>query len=411
VKGRFLIPPALVLALAVLSGGGRPAPARVERLDEVLTNRISDIPELRRMDEAVDSFMQFWSLHGVSLSIMRNDSLVYAKGYGMAGPREPMTPGTTLRMASVSKLLTAVAIMKLQEEGRVFLDTPVFGPFGVLNGYDPCIKDDNYFLITVEHLLRHQAGFSTRGGDPLFSPHTGTREDLVRRELAKPLDFLPGSDQKYSNLGYLLLSLIVEKVTGVPYERYMQEEILEPMGCHDFRIGGNYLKDRHPGETRYYMQPDAVNCSSFDGKYASVEKCYGGNDIPLLSGAGAWTGSAPELSRLVAHIDGLSPVEDILSEYTVRQMTRYFDEDTFCLGWVDCRPDGEWTRTGSFSGTSALIKVYPDGECWILLSNTSSWRGSRFTKDVAALFRNLRSRFSAQLPRRDLFQEQPTLQR
>ena len=191
----------------------------------------------------------------------------------------------------------------------------------------------------------------------------------------------------------------------MPYEQYMQDTILAPMGCHDFRIGGNYLKDRLPGETRYYMQPDAERCASFDGKQGSVEKCYGGNDIAGLSGAGAWTGSTPELARLVAHIDGHGPVTDILSTFSVEQMTRYFDEDTYCLGWVDCRPFGEWTRTGSFSGTSALIKVYPDGESWIFVSNTSTWRGSRFTKDVGAFFQNLRSRFSADLPRRDLFQE------
>ena len=107
----------------------------------------------------------------------------------------------------------------------------------------------------------------------------------------------------------------------------------------------------------------------------------------------------------MAHIDGHGPVTDILSTFSVEQMTRYFDEDTYCLGWVDCRPFGEWTRTGSFSGTSALIKVYPDGESWIFVSNTSTWRGSRFTKDVGAFFQNLRSRFSADLPRRDLFQE------
>jgi len=84
-------------------------------------------------------------------------------------------------------------------------------------------------------------------------------------------------------------------------------------------------------------------------------------------------------------------------------MTHYFDENTYGLGWVDCKPDGEWTRTGSFSGTSALIKVYPDGECWIMITNTSAWRGSRFTRNTAALFRNLRSRFSSQLPTRDMF--------
>ena len=91
------------------------------------------------------------------------------RGYGRADASKPMTPGTLLRMASVSKLITAVGIMKLQERGKLVLDTPVFGPFGVLDGYDKYITDDNYYLITVEHLLRHQAGFTQKGGDPMFS--------------------------------------------------------------------------------------------------------------------------------------------------------------------------------------------------------------------------------------------------
>lgn len=387
------------------------APVYVADLNSAIVNE--DIPELKAMDHAIDSFMNFWSLKGASLAIMRNDSLLYAKGYGKADSTTPMTPGTTMRLASVSKLLTAVGIMKLQEEGKVFLDTPVFGPFGVLNEYDSYIKDNNYYLITVEHLLRHQAGFSVRGGDVMFSKLTFMRDwglsepptpqFVVQKQLGRRLAFEPGTWQEYSNFGFLLLSLIIEKVSGEPYDQYMQEHVFAPAGCTQFRIGGNYLKDRLPGESQYFMQPDSEPVPSFDGKYSAVDKCYGGNDITGLMGAGAWTASAVEMARLVGCIDGRGPMEDILSEESVRKMTTWYDADTFSLGWNDTKPDGEWTRTGSFSGTSALVKVYPDGECWIFISNTSAWRGSRFTKNTAHLCKNLRSRFSSVLPSRDLF--------
>jgi len=185
----------------------------------------------------------------------------------------------------------------------------------------------------------------------------------------------------------------------------MQEEVFAPAMCHDFRIAGNYLADRHPGETRYYMQPDSPTMPSFDGRFAAVEKCYGGNNVSGSMGAGGWTGSAPELARMVACIDGHGPVDDILLPFSVAQMTNYYDPDTYSLGWNDTKVTGEWTRSGSFSGTQALIKTYPDGECWIFISNTSSWRGSRFARNIAALFENLRSRFSRDLPVRDLFRE------
>ena len=411
-SGKALIPVLLLL----LAGGGcsfllrghsdevPPEPVYRDSLNRVITNALSAIPDLEPMDQAVDSFMDFWSLHGVSLAIMRNDSLVYAKGYGMADSATPMTPGTTLRIASVSKLLTAIGVMKLQEEAKLFLDTPVFGPMGILNKYDSYIRDDNYYLITVEHLLRHQAGFTTRGGDPVFSPWTSL-DALLRTQLRRPLSYEPGTWQEYSNFGFLLLSLVIEQVSGQPYEDFMQKHVFEPARCHGFRIGGNDLSERQPGETRYYMQPDAEKTRSFDGQYASVEKCYGGNNVSGSLGAGGWTGSAVELARMVASIDGKGPLEDILLDYSVNQMTNYFDRETFSLGWNDTRPDGEWTRSGSFSGTQALVKTYPDGECWILISNTSSWRGSRFSGNIGALFTNLRSRFSGALPHRDLFQE------
>ena len=370
-----------------------------DSLNGYLSNELSTLPE---MDAVVDSFMNFWSLRGVSLAVMRNDSLLYAHGYGKADASTPMTPGTTLRLASVSKLLTAIGIMRLQEKGLVYLDSPVFGPYGVLKRYDSYIKDEDYYLITVEHLLRHQAGFTSRGGDPVFSPYS-SREALLQKQLGRHLAYEPGTSQEYSNLGFLLLSLIIEEVSGKPYEQFMQEEVFSPALCRGFRLAGNYLADRHPGETRYYMHPEATLTASFDGRYAAVEKCYGGNDVRGSLGAGGWTGSAAELARMVACIDGQGPLEDILVPFSVRQMTDYYDADTFSLGWNDTKPTGEWTRSGSFSGTQALVKTFPDGECWVFIANTSTWRGSRFAYNIAALFENLRSRFSSDLPVRDLF--------
>ena len=390
-------------------------PALLHAQDRGLNDRLTnDLSRLRAMDAVVDSFMNVWSLRGVSLSIMRNDSLVYARGYGRADGARPMTPGTLLRMASVSKLLTAVGIMKLQERGKLVLDTPVFGPFGVLTEYDKYITDDNYYLITVEHLLRHQAGFTQQGGDPMFNTarmmreigtsKAPTAEQLTRNLVRRPLAYLPGTTQEYSNFGYLLLSMVIEKLTGEPYEAWMQREVLAPAGCTDFHIGGNHYEDRFPGETRYYMHKEARPTEAFDGR-GQVERCYGANDIHGLSGAGAWIGSTIELARFVASIDGIPEFADQLSEFSVYQMTQRLSDDIYSLGWVDCTDYGEWTRTGTFSGTSALVKKFSDGECWILISNTSTWMGSRFSRETSALCRNLRRRFSARLPKRDLFLE------
>ncbi len=411
---------ALVAAVTVLVAAHRPKPAPPPVnaiLNETLTNAMSDSDSLRGIDKEVQEFMKYWRIQGISLSVMRNDSLMFSKGYGWADKEknEVMTPGHILRLASVSKLLTATGIMKLEEQGRLSLDDRVFGPDGILcdSLWTALISDSLYYDITVEHLLRHKGGFSTRGGDPMFSTRTimlqnrlSTPPDqntLVKVQLRRPLAFVPGETQEYSNFGFLLLSMIIEKLTGTDYESWMQENILKPAGCVDFHIAGNYYQDKYPNEVRYYVQPDDSPVDEFNNSGRKVVRCYGGNDIPTLSGAGAWAASTAELCRFVASIDGRPEVPDIISVESVRRMTEWFDPDTFSLGWNDTKPTGEWTRTGTFSGTSALIKYFPDGECWVLVTNTSTWRGAGLARFTTEMFEKSRTACSALLPLRNLF--------
>ena len=125
------------------------------------------------MDKDIERYMKRWELRGVQIAVSRNDSLVYAKGFGWADEErgEAMTPGHIMRIASVSKLLTAVGIMKLREQGRLKLSDHVFGADGILNDtlYTNTIRDKRHFDITVEQLLRHEAGFTNYAGDPMFS--------------------------------------------------------------------------------------------------------------------------------------------------------------------------------------------------------------------------------------------------
>ena len=168
-------------------------------------------------------------------------------------------------------------------------------------------------------------------------------------------------------------------------------------------IAGNYYEERYSNEARYYMHDGSELCPEYDMSGDLVEKCYGGNDIRGLSGAGAWCGSPAELCRFVASIDGKPQIPDILSRESIAEMTEYFDPETFSLGWNDTKPDGEWTRTGTFSGTSALVKYFPDGECWIMITNTSTWRGPGLARYTEAMFKKCRERYSPLLPDRDLF--------
>lgn len=390
------------------------------RLNEVLTNEMSDTSSLSAMDSRVEAYMRQWGLRGVSLAVMKNDSLVYAKGYGWADKEKElrMAPSNILRVASVSKLLTAAGIMLLQEKGLLSLRDTVFGPRGILTdtAYTSVMKDPNYNRITVEDLLRHKGGFTQAGGDPMFSTryimqqnHLDTPPDhitLLQTQLKRRLRFVPGTSQSYSNFGYLLLSMIIEKVSGEDYEKFMQDNVLIPAGCVDMHIANNYYEEKFPNEVKYYNGADSGLVEEYNNSGRMVDRCYGGNDVHALAGAGAWVTSVPELARFVASIDGRDEIPDIISQESVAAMTQWFDEQTYSLGWNDTKPTGEWTRTGTLSGTSALIKYYPDGECWIMVTNTSTWKGPGFTRYTAGLFRDLRTRYSSLLPHRDLFYRQ-----
>lgn len=386
-------------------------------LNDTLTNAMSSQPELHAMDSIMQRYLKRWEIHGAQLAISRHDSLLYARGFGYADKdrKIPMEPSYIMRMASVSKLITATGIMKLRDMGKIRLSDKVFGPKGILNDtfYVNSIRDKRYFDITVEQLLRHKAGFTNYAGDAIFSTryimqqnHLTTPPDhrtLLRIVLRRHLGYTPGTAQRYCNIGYTLLSLIIEKRMGMSYENFMQRYVLNPAGCYDFHIAGNYLKDRRKNETVYYMHSSSVPVPEFNNSGRMVVRCYGENDITTALGAGAWVASAAELCRLVASIDGDRTVPDVISPQAVKLMTQEMPDHQFSLGWNFTPRNRPWIRTGSLVGTSALVLHYPDGECWVFITNTSTWKGHKFSQDTMALFEKLRKRFGSKMPKRNMF--------
>lgn len=388
-----------------------------KHLNDTLTNALSAQPELHAMDSIMQRYLKRWEIHGAQLAISRHDSLLYARGFGYADKdrKIPMEPSYIMRMASVSKLITATGIMKLRDMGKIRLSDKVFGPKGILNDtfYVNSIRDKRYFDITVEQLLRHKAGFTNYAGDAIFSTRYIMQQNrlttppdhrtLLRIVLRRHLGYTPGTAQRYCNIGYTLLSLIIEKRTGMSYENFMQRYVLYPAGCYDFHIAGNYLKDRRPNETVYYMHSSSVPVPEFNNSGRMVVRCYGENDITTALGAGAWVASAAELCRLVASIDGDRIVPDVISPQAVKLMTQEMPDHQFSLGWNFTPRNRPWIRTGSLVGTSALVLRYPDGECWVFITNTSTWKGHKFSQDTMALFEKLRKRFGSKMPKRNMF--------
>ncbi|MEE4213557.1 MAG: serine hydrolase domain-containing protein [Bacteroidales bacterium] len=366
------------------------------------------------MDRSINYFLRYWNINGASVAIARDGKLVFAKGYGLADSSRniEVQPYHKFRIASISKLVTATAIMKLQAENRIKLNDKVFGPSGILNGeYFSDPRDKRAHDITVAHLLAHQGGWSHRYGDHMFMPHVVADflgkelpvsvEDIVRFALDKRLHYTPGMGRSYSNLGYAILGLVIEEVSGMTYENYCKKKIFEPLGIYDFELARNLYDEKDPLEVRYYEPGNAILKSSIYGSGEMLPGPYGGNDIEALGAAGAWIGTAPDLLRFVTAVDGLDVVEDILPEASIEFMTDR--TNGFApVGWKATTANGYWWRTGSFAGTSAMIKRTPDGTLWAVLLNTSTWKSSMFTADINSLMSraiaNTRS-----WPEKDLF--------
>ncbi|MFN8241654.1 MAG: serine hydrolase domain-containing protein [Bacteroidales bacterium] len=359
-----------------------------------ITNSLSSGLEFAGLERTVSGFLKNWDLAGASVAVSRNGKLVYARGFGFADKEAgiEIQPYNKFRIASISKLVTAVAIMKLQESGKLSVYERVFGPGGILNDsifMHP--RDKRAYDITVAHLLSHEGGWTTRWGDQMFMPVTVAESmgmvppvdtrTIVKFALGKYMHFTPGTGKSYSNLGYAILGLVIEKVSGMTYEEYCKKEVLEPLGIYDMTLAKNLSSEKAPFEVNYYEPGDAVLKPSIYDTTKIVPASNGGNDIEALGGAGAWIATAPDLLKLLLAIDGFSSRADILSDSSISFMTDN-NNGYAPVGWKTTIMDGNWWRTGTFPGSACMIKRQPDGTAWAVLLNSSAWNGPEISASV-----------------------------
>lgn len=347
--------------------------------------------QVQKFEHNVDRFLNYWNIQGASVSIAREGKIIYTNGFGLADTvsKTPVQPSHMFRMASVSKLVTAVAIMQLCEDGKLKLDSHVFGENGVLN-FAPYneYRDKKVEQIEVRHLLNHSGGWTTRYGDPMFINNTIARridkdelittEDIIAYMLTKRLHFTPGTASYYSNLGFAILSKVIEAASGMPYETYVKANILDPLGIQDMRLGKNTHEEWLKNEVCYYEQPDARKVNSIYGTDDLVRKCDGGSNIEALQGAGAWIGTSLDVLKLVLTVDGEDTFFDILSKESIEAMVTPDHTGFSPYGWRTTQYHGDWLRTGTLAGSTALVKKGEKGLTYVILCNTSPWKGSEF---------------------------------
>ncbi len=182
-----------------------------------------------KVDDYMKAEMQQQHIPGLSLAVVKDGQIILAKGYGFANVEHqvPVKPETIFQSGSMGKQFTATAVMMLVEAGKVSLSDPITKFFSD--------APESWKNITVRHLLTHTAGTTDYPRDFDFR-RDYTEDELLKRAEAIPLSFQPGEKWNYSNLGYVLLGILIHKVSGQFYGDFLQERVFRPLGMTTARI-------------------------------------------------------------------------------------------------------------------------------------------------------------------------------
>lgn len=276
-----------------------------------------------KVDGKVYDFMKTFHVPAVGLAISKDEEIVYAAGYGFAVPatRQRADERTLFRIASLSKQHTAIAVMQLAEQGKLSLDAPVFGKDGILSEEFGAVEGAKA-AVTVRHLLQHTSGWTSSPEDPMF-PNAGSPYDgkSLKERVRYVLDNVkqessPGTLFSYYNLGYGILGMVIEKVSGMDYEFYLKEHVYKPAGIADIHVGGDKAH-RRENEVVY----EATGYAPYD------------NDMEMLKAAGGLVASARELMMLANCVDYGQKVPDILTKASLDEMYTPSSVANYGLGW------------------------------------------------------------------------------
>jgi N-acyl-D-amino-acid deacylase len=356
--------------------------------------------EVQPFDRLLQTFVVENNISAAALAVVRDGRLVLARGYSRSADlaREAVGPTSLFRIASISKPITAVAVLQLVEQGKLSLDDKVFTLLDLGNGLSADAKiDPRLREVTIGQLLRHTAGFDRQKSfDPMFRsvaiaeslgvPPPAGPEHVIRYMATRSLDFDPGDRYAYSNFGYCLLGRVIEKVTGQGYEQAVQASVLKPLGIRGMRIGKTLPEGR--AEHEVFYDGSLLPRTAVIGKVGEwVSAPYGGWYLEAMDSHGGWIASAVDLVRLARSLDDvehcpLLKPESIRAMWARPEGAAGFAADgsekpTFYgYGWFvrpgkDGAPLTCW-HTGSLDGTATLLVHRADRTSWAVLFNRRS---------------------------------------
>jgi len=356
-------------------------------------------------------------LPGATLALAKEGRLVFAKGYGWAdlSASEPVQPSTRFGLASLSKPITAVAALKLVEQGKLRLNERVFDHLGHIKPPPGARIDNRLRTVTVLQCLNHSGGWdrAIRGDPAMWEPQIcrafGVRPPLSSQQfisfaMTLPLDFLPGSESKYSNVGFIILGEVVAAVANQSYHRFVLDHVLKPMGIprvEVHRLDGKYLA----GEAIRYLPGTLIPLPAMR--------------LPMVDATGGWSGSVVDMVRFLTNLDG-SRGQPILGEKMRELMLapppkplRPRENGTYVgLGWDSVIPAGKargYYKDGSYEGMRTYMKRLPNGVNWAMLFNASMEFDTTDMGTIARTVQEVRQVVERleKYPDIDLFKEYP----
>jgi CubicO group peptidase (beta-lactamase class C family) len=313
----------------------------------------TDQQKAKRFDSICEVYSKKNMFSG-SVLIAKNGKVLLSKGYGMANYSYdiPNTSTTKFKLASVSKQFTAMAIMILQEKGKLSTDDK-------LNKYIAGYPNGD--KITIHHLLTHSSGIHNFTDLPVFDsimarPHT--LEQNIKHFKNLPLDFEPGTKFNYSNSGYVLLSYIIEKASGKNYGDYIQEAIFQPLGMKNSGLYSNttVLKNYAEGYS--------------EGSNGLEHPTH--IDMSIPSGAGALYSTVEDLYLW----DRALTTEKLVKRSTLEKIFTPF-KDGYAYGWMiqEFRGHKLQMHRGGIQGFSTVINRFPNEDLTIIiLKNVDNYK-------------------------------------
>ena len=323
-----------------------------------------------KVDEYIRSEMQAQQIPGVALAVIKDGKMVIARGYGFANVEHqvPVKPETIFQSGSTGKQFTATAVMMLVEEGKLNLDDKItkYFPDG----------PEAWRNITVRHMLTHTSGMTDYPED-FDLRRDYTEDELYQRIKTIPLAFQPGEKWSYSNLAYVMLGILIHKISGKFYGDFLQERIFKPLDMSTARIINE--ADIVPNRAAGYR---VVNGQIKNQNWVS----------PTLNTTA--DGALYLTIYDMAKWDAALYTEKLLKKSSLEQMwtpVKLNDGTThpYGFGWAlgEVRGHRVIEHGGSWQGFKAYIARYVDDKMTVILfANQSRANQMKLAHGVAAIF-------------------------